>query len=711
MSIPTRSNILKNSIKHHVVRIVIATGISSIVTQLFTVRELLTQFSGNEFIIALILFSWLIIGGIGTLLAGTYQKRSHESSIPVLFWLSILLVCLSPVQVLGIRILRDVVFTYGADVGFYPTFIFIFLVITPYALLVGFLLPYSLFVIQSKLPDYSGTRIYITDTIGDTAGGALFSFALIYLVTPLQALFLANLPLLVFACMLIMSSANKFFQCSIAICVSVSFLFAGVLFETRSLFPSAGTLAHYHESRFGRISIYQDQEQFTLFQDGTPVFSNQNLSLAEEIVHYPLSQISNPKRILVISAEGGIMSEINKYAPEKIVFLELDPDLPPILFTYGFIKKIKGLHVINTDARLFLKQTNTVYDAIIINLPEPETLQLNRFYTIEFFKDLKNHLSSSGILSFSMQGFDNYLANPQLEKLSSLFNTVSPIFNQILLIPGQRVFFLCADAPLSADIPAALARKHIPTRYIKNFYYGNITQQRIDAVNSQINTSAPLNTDLSPRLVQIMFYQWFKKFNANPFLFATILMVFFFIYIFRTTKEAYILFSTGLTTMGCELLVIFAFQIFFGYIYFQIGLIITVFLAGLLPGAFFGEKLKQKGKMLLGGVDCLLIVLILVFNLAIVKWSSFLHEIYFLVFGFLISLLCGFQFPIALHLERKRPNAVTRLFSSDLIGAAFGTLIISVVCIPFLGIINAAFVLVAIKITSVFIVFMIHEKN
>jgi len=41
--------------------VVIATGISSVVTQLLIIREFLAQFQGNEFVIALILFNWLIL--------------------------------------------------------------------------------------------------------------------------------------------------------------------------------------------------------------------------------------------------------------------------------------------------------------------------------------------------------------------------------------------------------------------------------------------------------------------------------------------------------------------------------------------------------------------------------------------------------------------------------------------------------------------------
>ena len=45
-------------------------------------------------------------------------------------------------------------------------------------------------------------------------------------------------------------------------------------------------------------------------------------------------------------------------------------------------------------------------------------------------------------------------------------------------------------------------------------------------------------------------------------------------------KEEYVLFTTGFAAMGSEMLVIFVFQVLYGYIYLQIGAIIT---AGLVP--------------------------------------------------------------------------------------------------------------------------------
>jgi len=75
--------------------VVIATGISSVVTQLLLIREFLAQFQSNEFVIALILFNWLIIGGAGTLLAHWVTKRFWHATINRLGWLSLILAGLS----------------------------------------------------------------------------------------------------------------------------------------------------------------------------------------------------------------------------------------------------------------------------------------------------------------------------------------------------------------------------------------------------------------------------------------------------------------------------------------------------------------------------------------------------------------------------------------------------------------------------------------
>jgi spermidine synthase len=488
-------------------------------------------------------------------------------------------------------------------------------------------------------------------------------------------------------------------------------LIAGIFLEPASLFQSSGKLVYYKESRYGRIEVRKDQEQFTLFVGGAPLFGTQNLSMAEETIHYPLAQLPRVQNILLISAEGGMMTELEKYRPASIDYVELDPKVAEVEFRFKMIKKIPGLKVINQDGRAYLADSNKIYDAIIVNLSEPDTYQINRFFTDRFFDLARRHLARHGVLSFAMKGFENYLAEPQRQKLSSLYNTVNDYFKHVLLLPGQKIFFLCSSQPLNTDIPALLARKNIPTRYIKGYYYGNLTQERIERLNALIDPLTPKNRDDYPQLMRLMFQQWFAKFSTSPTGFIAILAVVCMVYLIRISAEEFVLFSTGFTVMGSELLVIFAFQIFFGYIYFQIGLIVTVFLAGLLPGAWFGHRFRYRSKQTLAFADGLLILLMGMLIVALRQGSYGLPVSFFLFYGFVVSLICGFQFPVALYLRGGDAPAVTQTFSADLIGAAFGTLMTSVVLIPYFGIIRTVAGLIGLKLLSIMIIFGRYEKN
>jgi spermidine synthase len=224
--------------------VVIATGISSVVTQLLIIREFLAQFQGNEFVIALILFNWLILGGIGTILCRRITRNFWTATASCLGWLSLLLTGLPAVQILAIRYLRNVFFIHGSSVGFYSILFYSFLVTAPYCLMIGFVLPYSLFVIRTSDPDYPGARIYITDNLGDVSGGALFSFVLVFWVSPMTAVFLSNLPLLLSVILLFHHFSRHRFSAYLGAVATLAVLTAGIFLEPSSLVPPEGKLAY-----------------------------------------------------------------------------------------------------------------------------------------------------------------------------------------------------------------------------------------------------------------------------------------------------------------------------------------------------------------------------------------------------------------------------------------------------------------------------------
>ncbi len=686
--------------------VVVATGIASVAVQLVCVREYLAQFQGNEIIIGLIFFCWLVFGGIGTVAARGFRTIVGSASPEILALLSCLLAVLAVGQVVAIRRLRDLVFIHGASVGFYPSLGFVAATILPYALLVGVVLPYSLSVVRQRSTQYPGNWIYMADNAGDVAGGAVFSFVLVHWLTPFQILLAVHLPLLGSLWRLESAITRRTAAAGIFAVVA---LVAGVVFEDRLLPAREGRRVHYAEGRYGRIEVVESGGQVSFFTDGVPSLSSQDSALAEEIVHFPLSQIDRPRRLLLISTVGGMMAEVAKYRPDRVDYVELDPLAAQLQLRFDLVTPIDGLTVIEQDARVYLTDTSTIYDAILVSLPEPETFQMNRFYTAGFFELAKNHLTPGGVFSFGLDGVANYISETRQRKLSSLANTAGTFFDHVMLMPGQRLLFVCRDRPIRTDIPVLLEEKGIDTRHIRRFYAGDLTDQRIRQLNDAVDTGIGQNLDLSPRLMQLVFVEWFARHGESPRWFALGLTALVLAYLFRISRSQWVLLTTGCVNMGAEMVAIFTFQMFYGYIYLQIGVLVTVFLAGLLPGAWAGGRFAGNRGRALMTADLLLCLLLVLFALALIVFRQALPAGLLYGFGLAVSFCCGFQFPLALMVSGDSAAAAGQCFSADLVGAAIGVLLVSLVLIPFLGLLWATLCLAGIKLISLPVAGSIHE--
>lgn len=693
-----------------VLLVIIATGISSVAAQLYTIREFLAQFQGNEYVIAMTLFNWLVLGAFGTLAAHQVTPRFIQASRKNLAIISFTLVLLPVLQILAMRLGRDHFILPGSSVGFYQTLVYTLIFTAPYCLALGFVLPFSLFLLQEEKKGYPGAFVYIADNLGDVTGGALFSFVLIYFCTPMQAMLVVAIPLLVAVVFLFPGQRRHMLVSGLFAFLAISLLYGFTRIERETFGRSSGQLIFYQETKYGRIEVHKDQEQNTVFVDGVPTTSSEDLETSQEAVHFPLSQLRKYDNILLVSALGGMLAETEKYNPGNVDFVELDPDLTEVEFAFDILTKIPGLNVINMDGRKWLMESETIYDAVLVNVPEPETYSGNRFYTDSFFQMVKKRIASDGIFSFSVQGYDNYIDEPYRQKISSLFMTVSRHFKHVILMPGQNVFFLCSDAQIDRDIPFLLQKKQIQAPFVSHYFYGNVTSERISYLNAMVDRNAPINYDYNPKLMRIMFDQWFVKFDSSPLYFQLCVGLFLFFYLMTRTKPEFLLFSTGFSVMGSELLVIFVFQIFYGYIYTQLGVIVTIFLAGLMPGAILGHRLSRYGRKFLALIDGGFILLLGLFICAL-WWSDRSIDIWLLLlFSFFVSLLCGCQFPAAYTLCGNDRKGAANAFSADLMGAAFGTLVPTLLLLPYLGIIYTAFVLVGLKTVSLFLMVKGHER-
>jgi predicted membrane-bound spermidine synthase len=69
-------------------------------------------------------------------------------------------------------------------------------------------------------------------------------------------------------------------------------------------------------------------------------------------------------------------------------------------------------------------------------------------------------------------------------------------------------------------------------------------------------------------------------------------------------------------------------------------------------------------------------------------------------FGFLVAMFCGCQFPLVLQSGGEGQRKVAFAFTADLVGAACGALLTSVLLIPYLGLTGTLLVFSGLKISS-----------
>ena len=133
-------------------------------------------------------------------------------------------------------------------------------------------------------------------------------------------------------------------------------------------------------------------------------------------------------------------------------------EAPGFYAVYGFIGCV-SLIFIAKGLRLLVKRKGWEmrslpqerYDLIFINLPYPSTLQLNRFYTREFFQMAREILAEDGVLVVGAPGILTYMS-PELRDLNAvIYETLVEVFPHVRPIPGDYNLFLASP---SAEVSA-----------------------------------------------------------------------------------------------------------------------------------------------------------------------------------------------------------------------------------------------------------------
>jgi len=683
-------------------------GITALISQVIFLREFLAVFNGNELVIGIIFACWMLLTGMGALLGRASPTPNKKNTIRISGFF--LLGLLPLITVFMIRFLKNVVFPAGSMAGIAGVLIFSASVLLFFCLLSGFMFTRLTVELSRKFGANLLGQSYAIESIGSISGGLLFSFLLVYLLGTYQILFLILIINLAVA--VLMNQAGRRWTIYAVLTGTLVFVLVFILdldLRSRSLlFPNQITL-ETRDTPYGNLVVTETGDQVTIYENGTPVSIPSDVTTIEEDVHYAMVQHDHPDTVLILSGDlTGITPEIAKYPVRHADYVELNPWITRIRSKYLGYPEYPWLNIQHADGRKFLRHSENAYDVIMVNLPAPGTAQINRFYTTEFFQEVKLCLHTGGIISISLPGAQNYIS-AEAERLYSLaYNTLQRTFRNILVVPGQKTYFLASDAELNIDIPGLIEKKGITTTYVNTYYLDLASiQERSRQIEEIIQDWDLLNQDFQPRAYFLQLDFWLSHFNTNFWMPVIILIILIVLAGMRSGPLAFGIFTAGFTGTAAELIIMIGIQVVFGYIYLYLAIIVTVFMSGLATGALLvdrilGEVTYMKFRitqLLLAAITGIMAITFLMIER--IQLPEILLHIIFTGLIFLAAFVSGLLFASAALLRRSGIASTTsRLYSTDLAGSAAGALITSILLIPLLGLIRSLILIVLLNLLA-----------
>jgi len=160
---------------------------------------------------------------------------------------------------------------------------------------------------------------------------------------------------------------------------------------------------------YQRIVVTQNRRSFQLHLNGNLQFDSfDEYRYHESLVHPPLAAAGSRRHVLILGGGDGLaLREVLRYRDvERVTLVDIDPgmtvlatDFPPLEELNASAFEDPRVSVVNDDAMIWLSQNDAVFDAVIIDFPDPNSFSLGKLYSVRFFTMLRRRMSRGAAIS------------------------------------------------------------------------------------------------------------------------------------------------------------------------------------------------------------------------------------------------------------------------------------------------------------------------
>lgn len=208
------------------------------------------------------------------------------------------------------------------------------------------------------------------------------------------------------------------------------------------------------QSEYQKIDVLETDAvgKLLLLDHKTMISDHDEFIYHELMAHIPFMTIPRIQNALVIGGgDGGIIRELVKHKEiEKLFLVEIDPMVVKVCQDF-FPNCTSGLRdprvqVIHQDGAQFIKQTNLLFDVVIIDSTDPENFA-STLFTEDFYAQVKKILSPHGVMMAQTENpfLDTYNVSQIYKNLKNNFPQTHALSAPMLIYPGVAwTFAFCS---------------------------------------------------------------------------------------------------------------------------------------------------------------------------------------------------------------------------------------------------------------------------